>query len=234
MDSSQNFKRPVDLARPYGITPQAVRNYESHGFLPPAVRSPAGYRRYTSVHEAALAAYLTLVPAHGYPAAAEIMLAVNAGDLPTALATIDRGHDQLRRDRETLDAVAAAIGLLTGPAPALSTGPLPIGAVAHRLGLRPATLRKWERAGILVPPRDPVTRHRFYGPSDVRDAELAHLLRRGGYLLDHIASVSAQVRAAGGASALASSLDNWRDRLTTRGRAMVTAAARLDAYLSLR
>jgi hypothetical protein len=35
--------------------------------------------------------------------------------------------------------------------------------------------------------------------NDVRDAELAHLLRRGGYPLNHIATVLDHVRNAGGA-----------------------------------
>lgn len=230
----QKFKRPVDLARPHGLTAQAIRNYEQSGALPPAVRSASGYRRYTEVHAAALAAYLALLPAHGYPAGGEIMRAVNRGDLPAALAVIDAGHVQLQRDRETLDQVGAAIGLLTGSsATAAPARPLPISAVAHRLKVRPATLRKWESAGILVPGRDPVTRHRSYAAADIRDAELAHLLRRGGYLLGHIAAVVAQVRAAGSTEALAASLADWRRRLDQRGRAMLTAAARLEAYLQL-
>jgi DNA-binding transcriptional MerR regulator len=152
-----------------------------------------------------------------------------------ALRAVDQSHAQLLRDRETLDAVESAIGLLTrlpsGNAPA--TG-LPISALAHRLGVRPATLRKWERAGILRPARDPVTHYRVYSPDDVRDAELAHMLRRGGYLLAHIATVLRHVRGAGGPAALASSLRDWRDRLTDRGREMLTAAARLSDYLTFK
>jgi DNA-binding transcriptional MerR regulator len=40
-------------------------------------------------------------------------------------------------------------------------------------------LRKWERAGLLEPQRDPATGYRVYAPADVRDAQLAHQLRRG-------------------------------------------------------
>jgi DNA-binding transcriptional MerR regulator len=108
---------------------------------------------------------------------------------------------------------------------------VPISVLAHRLGLQPATLRKWERAGVLRPVRDPVTHYRLYLPDDVRDAELAHLLRRGGYPLDHIAGVLRRVRDAGGAEPLAASLRQWRQRLTERGRAMLTGAARLAEYV---
>jgi DNA-binding transcriptional MerR regulator len=228
--SNSGVRRPVDLARAHGLSAQAVRNYEQGGMLPPAERTETGYRRYTEVHAAALRAYLALIPAHGYAISGDIMRAVNSGEVDTAFRAVDTSHAQLLRDRDTLDAVEAAIGVLTQPAREPASA-LPISALAHRLQLRPATLRKWERAGILTPARDPATRYRVYSSDDVRDADLAHLLRRGGYPLDHIATVLRQVRDAGGANALADSLHDWRQRLTDRGRAMLTAAARLAEYL---
>jgi DNA-binding transcriptional MerR regulator len=231
--------RPADLAREHGISTQAVRNYERDGFLPPATRTPSGYRVYTEAHAAALRAFLALVPAYGHATAGGIMHAVHDDDLGRALTLVDRGHLQLLRDRETLDAVHQAIGhLTTGPAAAsAATGGSAgwsIGELAHRLGVTAATVRAWERADILVPGRDPATGYRVFRPADIRDAELAHLLRRGGYPLDHIATVVAQVRTAGGTESLAQALATWQDRLTARGLAMLDAAARLSAYLASR
>ncbi|WP_431912456.1 MerR family transcriptional regulator [Micromonospora carbonacea] len=249
--------RPADLAREHGISTQTVRNYERDGVLPPARRTPSGYRAYTAVHVRALRAYLALVPAHGYATSGEIMRAVNAGDLDTALRAIDHSHARLLRDRETLDAVEAAVGLLTQPPSATRTDkratapsdqpapgrpgrvaagrpdrPLAIGGLARRIGVTPAALRKWERAGVLAPSRGTATGYRLYSADDVRDAELAHLLRRGGYRLDHIATVVRQVRDAAGTEPLAESLASWRRRLTDRGRAMLTASVRLAEHLS--
>ena len=96
----------------------------------------------------------------------------------------------------------------------------------------PATLRKWERAGLVQPRRDPQTGYRVYSPADVRDALLAHQLRRGGYLLEQIAPLIAQVRSAGGIAPLESMLRDWRARLSARSRAMLSGAAALDAYLN--
>jgi DNA-binding transcriptional MerR regulator len=93
-------------------------------------------------------------------------------------------------------------------------------------------LRKWERAGLVQPHRDPQTGYRVYGAADVRDALLAHQLRRGGYRLDQIAPLIAQVRSAGGVAPLESMLLDWHARLSARGRAMLTGAAELDAYLA--
>ncbi|NIH86188.1 MerR family DNA-binding transcriptional regulator [Amycolatopsis granulosa] len=223
--------KPAGLAREHGISAQAVRNYERDGFLPAAARTPSGYRIYTEVHAAALRAFLALVRAGGHAMAGQIMIAVNEGRLDHALTLVDRGHAQLLRDRETLDSVRRAIGDLTG-APATTEGPArTIGELARRLRVTPATLRKWEEAGIVAPTRDPATGYRRYHAADVRDAELAHLLRRGGYLLEHIAPVVRQVRAAGGTEALSGALAAWQAKLTAQGVAMLDAAAHLSGYL---
>nr|WP_232014019.1 TioE family transcriptional regulator [Glycomyces terrestris] len=228
--------RPSDLAREHGLSAQAVRNYERDGFLPPAERTASGYRVYTEVHAAALRAYLALVRAYGHATAGEVMHAVRDGSVDDVLMVIDRGHEQLLRDRATLDSVRVAVGRLTGgavPEPSRSTAPFTVGELAHRLRVTPATLRNWEEAGVLAPERDRATGYRRYGPADVRDAELAHLLRRGGYPLEHVAAVVRQVRTAGGTEALAASLEDWGRRLTRRGLAMLEAAAQLSGYLAL-
>jgi DNA-binding transcriptional MerR regulator len=230
--------RPSDLAREHGISAQAVRNYERDGFIPPAGRTPTGYRIYTETHAAALRAYLSLVRAHGYSAAGQIMLAVHDGRLDDALAIIDQGHHQLLRDRETLGSVRQAVDhLMAGsdavPDRARDPRIRTIGDLAHRLGVTPATLRNWEEAGIIAPERDRATGYRVFSATDIRDAELAHLLRRGGYLLDHIAAVVRQIRTAGGTEALSHALDDWQRKLTAQGTAMLWAAARLSDYLAL-
>ncbi|MGW3424778.1 TioE family transcriptional regulator [Streptomyces phaeochromogenes] len=234
--------RPVDLARGHGLSTQAVRNYEEAGILPAADRTPNGYRTYTSLHAGALRAFLALVPGHGHQTATSIMRAVNQGAVDEAFCLIDESHAQLLDDRRTLQAVEGALRDLestAAPEPGAASGPDAssglvdtfIGPLAGELGIRPATLRKWERAGLVRPRRDPLTGYRVYDESDVRDARLAHQLRRGGYLLERIAPLIAQVRSAGGLEPLEAALSDWRGRVSARGRAMLTGAAELEGYL---
>jgi DNA-binding transcriptional MerR regulator len=222
--------RPVDLARAHGLSTQAIRNYEAAGILPDAERTPHGYRTYTPRHAQALRAFLTLVPGHGHQTATAIMQAINRDATEDALRLIDESHAQLRDDRRTLRAVEAALRDLN-PVPQ-ERGDTFVGPLARRLGIRPATLRKWERAGVVQPRRDPQTGYRVYTAADIRDALLTHQLRRGGYLLEQIAPLIAQVRSAGGVAPLESILRDWHARLSTRSRAMLTGATALDAYLS--
>jgi DNA-binding transcriptional MerR regulator len=224
--------RPVDLARGHGLSTQAIRNYEEAGVLPGAERTVHGYRAYRPLHAHALRAFLALVPGHGHQSATAIMQAINAGATEDALRLIDESHVQLLDDRRTLQAVEAALRDLE-PAPR-EGGDTFIGPLAGRLGILPATLRKWERAGLVEPRRDAQTGYRVYSAAAVRDALLVHQLRRGGYLLEQIAPVIAQVRSAGGVEPLASTLGDWHARLTARGRAMLAGAAALDAYLGYR
>ncbi|MFJ9976681.1 MerR family DNA-binding transcriptional regulator [Streptomyces cyaneofuscatus] len=244
---SRTRLRPVDLARPHGLSTQAVRNYEEAGILPAAERTESGYRTYSPLHARALATFLALLPGHGHPTATGIMRAVNRGAADEAFLLIDESHAQLLEDRRTLRAVESALRDLgpeagepevTGPgesgppgSPATATF---IGPLADRLSIRPATLRKWEAAGLVRPRRDPLTGYRVYGEADVRDARLVHQLRRGGYLLEQIAPLIGQVRTVGGLAPLEAALTDWRARLAARGRALLTGAAELDAYLRKR
>ncbi|MGW0788498.1 TioE family transcriptional regulator [Streptomyces sp. NPDC002911] len=230
--------RPIDLARGHGLSTQAVRNYEEAGILPAAGRTEHGYRTYTPMHAGALRAFLALLPGHGHGTATSIMQAVNRGAADEAFHLIDGSHVQLLEDRRTLQAVENALRDLTPtatsePDPDTVSGPGDtfIGPLAGKLGIRPATLRKWEHAGLVRPRRDSLTGYRVYAESDVRDARLVHQLRRGGYLLEQIAPLITQVRAVGGLEPLEAALRDWHGRLSARGRAMLTGAAELEAYL---
>lgn len=226
--------RPIDLAREHGLSAQAVRNYDAAGILPPAERTASGYRRYTPLHAQALRAFLALRRGHGHRRATEIMCAVNRGDAETGYRLLDLTHAAVLTERDTRIEVAEALGDLSAPtAPQVEGAALSVGELAHRLGVHPATLRAWESAGILRPPRDRVTRHRRYDAAAVRDAEIARQLRRGGYPLPRVARFLASVREAGGTGALEAFLDDWQDRLNRRSRALLAGAAQLDAYLSM-
>jgi DNA-binding transcriptional MerR regulator len=225
--------RPVDLAREHALSTQAVRNYEDAGILPPATRTPSGYRVYGPEHAHALRAFVALVPGYGHPAATAILQAANRDDVDTALALVDHGHAELLGDRETLASVERALRDLQPQADDTDRTTF-VGPLARQLGVRPATLRKWERAGLVRPRRDPATGYRVYSPADLRDARLVQQLRRGGYLLAQIEPLLDRIRTAGGVAELDATLADWRSRLRHRGRAMLAGAAALDAYLSAR
>jgi DNA-binding transcriptional MerR regulator len=163
---SSRWLRPVDLGRMVGISPSLVRTYESVGFLPPADRSPAGYRRYGDGHAEALRVARCLIAGYGWQPALEVMRAVHAGDTAAALAVVDARHAALHRERLQIDEVLQALDLtsLSAPPdhPIVARRVLRIGAAAQLVGVRPSALRFWEQQGLLQPTRDSTTRSRYF------------------------------------------------------------------------
>jgi DNA-binding transcriptional MerR regulator len=220
--------RPIDLARRHGLSTQAVRNYEEAGVLPPAARSGSGYRRYSRRHALALDAFVALVRGHGHPAARAIMVAVNAGRPDDALDLVDRSHAGLVAARGTVDAVEATLRDIT--VRSWDGAPIPIGPLARRLGLQPATVRRWEREGLLRPGRDRQG-HRVYGAGDVRDAHLVGQLRRAGHPIAAIRLLLEELRDTRDPAQVTRALADRRQALNARSRAMLAAAGALDRYL---
>lgn len=224
--------RTVDLARLGGVSTQQVRNYVDQGVLPPAGRTPAGYRTFEEYHRSALLTYRALTRGHGWVAAREILHAVHRGDRAHALAIVDERHAVLHEQRQALAVTAEALEAVAdekpGPAP---RGELLVGELARRLGVRPSALRVWEAEGLLTPVRDRVTGYRHYASADVRDARMILLLRQSRYRLAQIRPVLADLRRTGSRTALRAAITQRREDLTRRATAMLAGDARLHDYL---
>ncbi|MEV1206602.1 MerR family transcriptional regulator [Microbispora rosea] len=247
---SHRALRPVDLAREAGVSTQQIRNYADTGILPPAERTAAGYRRFDTRHREALLAYRALAKGYGWEAARSIMLAVHDGDLTGALALVDACHAALHGQRLALvDACHAALHgqrlalRATGEAleavagqdpggPAAPQSALRIGEVAALLGVRASALRVWEAAGLLTPQREPGTGYRWYGPAEVRDARMIHMLRQGRYPLTRIGDVLDGLRATGSTEALRAALAERGAALAATAVAMLEGSARLHDYVA--
>lgn len=226
--------RPVDLARRAGISTQLVRNYEAAGILPPAPRSESGYRQYREEHLSALLTYRALAPGFGAEVATEIMQAVHAGDEALAYRLVDASHAGLHQQRLATDAASEALGaaaaeFLDEPPP---SGPsLLVGELAHQLGVRTSALRVWESAGLLAPTREPGTKYRRYGPEQVRDARIIHMLRQGRYYFEQIKPVIEGLRRTGSTEALRAALAERRAAHDYRTKSMLYGAALLHQLI---
>jgi DNA-binding transcriptional MerR regulator len=227
--------RPIDLARTAGISTQQIRNYEDAGILPPAPRTPAGYRRFDARHRRALLTYRALAKGYGWGTAQAIMRAVHAGDLPQALMLVDAGHALLHEQRLSLQAAGEALEAIAEQAPGTSALPrsgMRIGEVASYLGVRTSALRVWESAGLLTPKRDPGTGYRRFSPADVRDAQMINMLRKGRYPLPQIRVILDGLRETGGSEALRAAIAQRQAGLTRLGTAMLEGSSRLHHYIS--
>lgn len=225
--------RPVDLARRAGVSTQLVRNYEAAGILPPAPRSDTGYRQYGPEHVSALLTYRALAPGFGAETATEIMRAVHDGDEALAYRLVDAAHAALHEQRLATDAASAALAALAAENVDELSGPsLLVGELAHRLGIRTSALRVWEAAGLLAPTREPGTKYRRYGPEQVRDARIIHMLRQGRYYFEQIKPVLDGLRRTGSTEALRTAIAERRAAHDRQTKAMLYGAALLHQLIS--
>ncbi|GAB2976643.1 MerR family transcriptional regulator [Saccharothrix stipae] len=223
--------RPVDLARAAGISAQQVRNYLDAGVLPPAERSPAGYRRFDERHRQALTTYRALGRGYGWEAAKAIMRSIHDGSPDLALARVDAEHAAAHGQRLALRATAEALeAVAVHPPDAVPRTGLRVGELAARLGVRPSALRVWEAAGLLLPKRD-TDGHRRFGATEVRDARLVATLRQSRYPLPTIKPIMDEFRSSGGADALRAAITAREADLGRRAMAMLEAANALHGYL---
>ncbi|WP_033215426.1 MerR family transcriptional regulator [Kitasatospora phosalacinea] len=227
--------RTVDVARRAGCSVQQVRNLERDGVLPPAARTPAGYRVHTEVHLHSALAYRALAAGAGPVEAKRIVRAFHRPPLAEALALLDAAHARLDAERARLRLAREAAGAIADEpiGEVRASDAMGVAELAAALGVRPSTLRHWHAEGLVVPDRDPLRGTRRYSPAQVRDARIVHQLRLAGHRIAPLRTLLPELRGARGAADVAAALAARDAGLTARSLALLEGAAELGAVLSL-
>lgn len=184
---TRRYLRTSDISRAVGVHPNTVRLYEQWGFLPPAARSPSGYRLFTEAHLDQMRLARTALHG-GWPgrnirrSALSLVRQAASGDLTRA---IEQAHHHLalvRAERSQAEAAAAVLEQWAdGAMVEITSRSLTVGQTARLLALTIDILRNWERNGLLVVPRDPQTGYRRYGAAEIGRLRVIRLLLRAGY-----------------------------------------------------
>ncbi len=181
------YLRTSDIARAVGVHPNTVRLYEAWGFLPPAARSPAGYRQFTRFHLNQMRLARTAL--HGQWPGRNIRRSLLAlvrhsasGDASGALE-MARAHLRLVQTERTyaeqaVEVLNAWIAHADQSAPGT---PLSVGQTAQLLEVSVDMLRDWERNGLLAVPRHRHSRYRQYYAPQLARLRVIRLLRQAGY-----------------------------------------------------
>jgi len=229
-----NYLRTIDLAQAGHISVQQVRNYEATGLIPPAERSPGGYRLYTRQHLVALTIVRSMIGGYGWQRTPAIIQALHRGELSNALALIDTRHAELASKRLQVEQTLAALHAL-----AAQSAPLPstrhpqqfrVGEAAKQVGVRVSALHFWEQQGILHPLRDQNNRYRLYDEQQMHRLRVVVLLRNASYDFNIILSVLAEL-AAGQPEKAIVAVEKRREELTRTSWACIEALALFQRYV---
>lgn len=229
MTSPHSGMRTVDVARQSGYSVQQIRNLERAGALPPASRTPTGYRRYSEIHVVAAHGYRQLALGVGPVEAKLIMRTARGSTSGALLVALDAAHARLHQERSDLAAARAAVAAITAepiddvrPADDLS-----ITDLAQALGVRPSTLRHWDAEGLLQPHRGTPRGPRLYSPYEVRNARMVHQLRQAGYGIAVLQSLLPALRAGRRWNDVTDALAVRESSIETRSRALFNGTALL-------
>ena len=185
----QGYLTTSQIAKAVGVHPNTVRLYEQWGFLPPASRSPAGYRRFTEAHLDQMR--LARLALHGaWPgrevrqSALGLVYKSAGGDLGGALELAYHHLGLVRAERARADAAAQLLQRWAEGVAADSTPePLTTSAAARLLGVTIDVLRNWERNGLIRVPRNPANGYRMYGGAEIGRLRVIRMLQQAGYSL---------------------------------------------------
>lgn len=224
--------RTINVARRAGYSVQQIRNPERDGVLPPTARTASGHRVHEPIHLHSALAYRALARGTGPVEAKRIVRAAHQRPLPETLALLDQAHARPDRERQELRLAEKAAEAVSAepiddvrPADSMSVSEL-----AAALGVRPSTLRHWDAEGLVVPDRARAARR--YTPSQVRDARIVHQLRGAGYRVATLRTLMPQLRRGHRRKDVTAALATRNADITARSRALLDAAAALNAVLS--
>ncbi|MFD0587197.1 MerR family DNA-binding transcriptional regulator [Paenibacillus sp. GCM10027627] len=169
---------PKKLAEKYGLSASTLRNYEDKGLLPPAERSPSGYRMYSDRHEAFLACIQAMAPAFGMELTVGALRSFRQGQLHEALWAIRGNEVRLYREKESLDQLIQMIHRyeLDNKA-ATDKKRFTIKEASEWANVSKSAIRYWEQEGYITAERDAESRFRRYSQSQLLKISLIQTLQ---------------------------------------------------------
>ncbi|NDL59388.1 MerR family transcriptional regulator [Phytoactinopolyspora mesophila] len=228
------------VAAASGYSAQQVRDLEALGVIPPAGRSHNGYRQFSQGHIHALRAYRALAQAVGPIEARRAMREIRHQPPDRGAALICGFHARLNDEREKALAARHALESIraeaTTEAEPVEADSMTITELSQALGVRPSTLRFWEKAGLLTPERVKTRAGtaRRYPLTAIREARITAALRASGYRIPDVQNALAAVRDLNDVSHSMAALDTRLEAIGRRALALIRAGRLLAEIIEPR
>lgn len=169
------------------ISTSTIRNYEANGLIPPAERSPNGYRRYTDQHAAYLSCIQAMAPAFGMEVTAEVLRCIQQDQQQAAMWIIREREVSLYEGKQKLERLIQDIQSYTQDyITSNAEEPLTINEVSRLTQAPRSAIRYWEQAGYITAERDPGNRYRRYRAYHLLTIRLIQVLQNFVYSEDTV------------------------------------------------
>jgi len=149
----------IEITRPYNLSPDLLRKYESWGLIPEAPRGSNNYRQYSELHKAFFETTRNMLVGFSWTEVAAIMklLVFHEHDEAIMLA-IEYQQEKVKQYKESKQVISQLRHSIEhsqkeGLFPKKKDQKVTIGEVAKVIDLPVSTLRVWEKEGLFTPLR---------------------------------------------------------------------------------
>ncbi|MFF2092954.1 MerR family DNA-binding transcriptional regulator [Paenibacillus sp. NPDC058174] len=175
------------MAERFNISASTIRNYEAKGLIPPAERSPNGYRVYTELHAAYLSCIQAMAQPFGMEVTAEALRCLHQNKPQNAMWIIREKEIALYEEKEKLERLFEDIRAYSNENKSLyADEPFTINEASELTQIPKSAIRYWDQAGYVMADRDPTNRYRRYSGSHLLKIRLIQMLQSSVYSEDTV------------------------------------------------
>lgn len=166
--------RPIEIARRLKISTTMLRHYENQGIIPDVMRSPSGYRIYTTEHIAYFICIREMMNGFTLSEIAKILKLVIAKQIDEALWMANKAQASLQNDKYVCDQIKQRFILkkrITAPKE------YSIDAVSKATGIIPSTIRYWDKIGLISASRCAANNYRTFMQTHIDEILMIQALK---------------------------------------------------------
>jgi len=180
--------RPKKTAEKFKMSASTLRNYEAKGLIPPAERSPNGYRKYTLQHEMYLACIQAMAPAFGMEVTTGVLHSLLQGEWDKALWIVREKEVILYEEKKKIEQLKTELEQYFYTGRGFSNAKrFSIHDVSLQTGVQKTAIRYWEKDGFFTAERNPENDYRLYNETDLVKVKFIQILQNCVYSEDSVA-----------------------------------------------
>ncbi|PFA69143.1 hypothetical protein CN378_04495 [Bacillus sp. AFS015802] len=184
--------RGIEITRPFNLSADLLRKYETWGFIPDAPRGKNNYRQYTEIHKRFFEASRLMMAGYSWTEVAKIMrLVVNKDREAAIILAVEFQAELVKNYKEStlvLEQLQSTLSSQETISIVQADGPVTYKEVSKRLSLPISTLRVWEQQELFEASRGE-NNYRYFNGALINKLFIIKLLRLSGMGFDQCREV---------------------------------------------